>query len=55
MIGSRITGYFVDKTIGGSITAVGGRYDDIKEVRWDDGTTSHVGEHERGLVWEYQD
>ncbi|MBX7464949.1 hypothetical protein K1Y80_02485 [Streptomyces sp. MAG02] len=41
--------------IGGTVTAVGGRYDDIKAVAWDDGTESHVAEHSRGISWDYDD
>ncbi|MFB7823822.1 hypothetical protein [Streptomyces hydrogenans] len=56
MIGARIFGHFTDEgTVRGTIVGVGGRFDDIKAIRWDDGAISHVGEHERGPVWDYQD
>lgn len=58
MLNARVYGYLNDdgtQTIGGTITAVGGSRDDIKAVQWDDGTTTHVGEHERGVTWEYED
>lgn len=56
MINARIYGYLDDdgtQTIGGTILATGGRYDDIKAVRWDDGATTHVAEHNRGISWDY--
>ena len=58
MINARIYGYLTDdgtQKIGGTITAIGGRYDDIKAIRWDDGVESHVGEHDRGAAWDYED
>lgn len=58
MVNARIYGYLADdsaQTIGGTITATGGRYDDIKAIRWDDGVESHVGEHDRGATWDYED
>ncbi|WP_416476981.1 hypothetical protein [Streptomyces sp. LKA04] len=58
MINARIFGYLDDngtQTIGGTITATGGRHDDIKAIRWDDGTTSHVADHHRGWTWDYAD
>jgi hypothetical protein len=58
MINGRVYGYLDDNAtqkIGGTITAVGGRYSDIKAIQWDDGTTSNVGEHERGWSWDYED
>lgn len=56
MIDARIFGYLDDEgtqTIGGTITAIGGRYDDIKAIRWDDDTTGYVAEHQRGWSWDY--
>lgn len=56
MIDGRIFGYLDDgatQEIGGTITAIGGRYDDIKAIQWDDNTTSHVAEHQRGWSWDY--
>lgn len=58
MINARIYGYLDDEgtqKIGGTITASGGRYGDIKAIQWDDGTTSHVAEHNRGITWDYDD
>jgi hypothetical protein len=58
MIHGRVYGYLDDEgtqKIGGTITAVGGRYDDIKAVQWDDGIITTVGEHHRGLDWDYED
>ena len=56
MLSTRIHGYLNGGlTIGGTITAVGGHYDDIKAIRWDDGITSHVAEHQRGTTWDYTD
>lgn len=58
MINARVYGYLDDngtQKIGGTITASGGRYDDIKQIKWDDGTTSHVAEHTRGGDWDYAD
>jgi hypothetical protein len=58
MINARIHGYLDDEgtqTIGGIITAVGGRYDDIKAVQWDDGIISDVAEHQRGINWDYDE
>lgn len=58
MINARVYGYLDDEgtqKIGGTITATGGRYDDIKAIQWDDGTTSDVGEHHRGWTWDYED
>lgn len=58
MIRARIYGYLDDagtQKIGGTITATGGRYDDIKAIRWDDGDCSHVAEHTRGWDWDYED
>jgi hypothetical protein len=58
MINVRVYGYLDDngtQKIGGIITAVGGRYDDIKAVQWDDGIISDVAEHHRGINWDYDD
>lgn len=58
MFYTRVYGYLDNagtQTIGGTITASGGRYDDIKTIQWDDGITTHVGEHQRGTTWEYAD
>ena len=58
MTGARVYGYLDDEgtqKIGGTITATGGRYDDIKAVHWDDGVTSDVAEHNRGIGWDYED
>ncbi|BCM70875.1 hypothetical protein L0F81_17245 [Streptomyces tricolor] len=58
MINTRVYGYLTDdgtQTIGGTITAVGGQHDDIKAIQWDDGITSHVAEHDRGITWDYED
>ncbi len=58
MLNSRVYGYLNDEgtaTVGGTISAVGGRYDDIKAVLWDDGIESHVAEHSRGISWDYDD
>ncbi|MFD8949480.1 hypothetical protein ACFV0B_11555 [Streptomyces xanthophaeus] len=58
MINARIYGYLDDngtQKIGGTITATGGRYDDIKAIRWDDGAETHVAEHDRGTTWDYED
>lgn len=58
VINARVYGYLDDEgmqRIGGTITASGGRYDDIKAIQWDDGTTSTVGEHHRGWSWGYED
>lgn len=58
MINARIYGYLDNEAtqkIGGTITASGGRYDDIKAVQWDDGLESTVGEHDRGTTWDYED
>lgn len=56
MIGARVFAYITDtQTVGGTITAVGGRFDDIRAVQWDDGVTSYVGSHEIGVAWDYED
>lgn len=58
MLYARIYGYLDDhgtQTIGGTITASGGIRDDIKVIRWDDGITTHVAEHDRGTTWDYTD
>lgn len=58
MFGARVYGFLDDdgtQKLGGTITAIGGRYDDIKAVQWDDGDTSHVAEHHRGWSWDYED
>ncbi len=58
MVNARVYGYLDDEgtqKIGGTITASGGRYGDIKNIQWDDDTTSHVGEHDRGHTWDYDD
>jgi membrane-bound inhibitor of C-type lysozyme len=58
MLNVRVYEYLNDEdtaTISGTITAVGGRYDDIKAIQWDDGAKSHVAEHWRGITWEYED
>lgn len=58
MINARVYGYLDDngtQKIGGIITASGGRYGDIKAVRWDDGITTDVAEHLRGHAWDYED
>ncbi|MFD8805576.1 hypothetical protein [Streptomyces sp. NPDC059597] len=58
MINARVYGYLDDEgtqKIGGTITASSGRYDDIKTIKWDDTTTSHVGEHTRGWDWDYDE
>ncbi|MEU0670379.1 hypothetical protein ABZ508_33250 [Streptomyces lavendulocolor] len=58
MITARVYGYLTaDHTqkIGGTITASGGRYDDIKAIRWDDGVDSIVAEHDRTITWDYED
>jgi membrane-bound inhibitor of C-type lysozyme len=58
MLYARVTAYLDDTgthTISGMITASGGRYDDIKHIRWDDGITSHVAEHDRGTTWDYDE
>ena len=58
MINARVYGYLDDngtQKINGTITATGGRYDDIKAIQWDDGITSDVAEHNRGIAWDYED
>lgn len=58
MVNARVYGYLDEEgtqKIGGTITASGGRYGDIKKIQWDDGDTTHVGEHERGHSWDYDE
>ena len=58
MVNARVYGYLDDEgtqKIGGTITASGGRYGDIKAIHWDDDTITHVAEHNRGWTWDYED
>lgn len=58
MINTRVYGYLDDEgtqRIGGTITATGGIRGDIKAIRWDDGIATTMGEHHRGVDWDYED
>lgn len=58
MIDARVYGYLDDEftqKISGTLIAVGGRYDDIKVIQWDDGVVTDVPERHRGVSWDYDD
>ncbi|MFG3014358.1 hypothetical protein ACGFZB_28845 [Streptomyces cinerochromogenes] len=56
MLGDRVYGYVNDTdTISGTVTAVGGRFGDIRAVLWDDGVTTYVGDLDLGISWDYED